>query len=75
MGELKDYALLGFGWLLGILSPAVVERVRRAYRRDEIARGLAIELHDLRFRLVLAVLHLRRRSARLSESVIGDRNL
>jgi hypothetical protein len=42
------------GWLLGLLSPAIVNSIQRHYRRKEIQQGIITELTDLRFRIATA---------------------
>jgi hypothetical protein len=66
MGDLSDYIKLGFGWLLGILGPAVIELVRKGYRRKELLRGLAVELHELRFRIALVLLMVRKHTGTMT---------
>lgn len=39
-------------WLLGLLTPQLVETIARRYRRPELMRSLALELDELRFKLV-----------------------
>ena len=48
-----EASLLLIGWLLGLLSPEVVERIRRRYRRHELGTTIAIELDELRYKLVI----------------------
>lgn len=43
------------GWLLGLLSPAIVDVIRRYYRQREIRSGIIGELAELRFRMAAAV--------------------
>jgi len=42
---------LVFGWLLGICSYLIVDRIRRHYSKDEFKRGLTVELKEVRLRL------------------------
>lgn len=39
------------GWLLGLLSPAIVSRIQSHYREREIRKSIITELTDLRFRM------------------------
>ena len=41
------------GWLLGILSPLIVERSKRQYQVLDVKRGILTELKDHRSRLVM----------------------
>lgn len=42
------------GWLLGLLSPTIVNGIQRHYRQREIQQGIVTELADLRFRMAAA---------------------
>ncbi len=42
-----------FGWLLGLLAPAVVERIRKGYRRSELMVAIKAELHELQYKMAL----------------------
>ena len=42
------------GWLLGVLSPLIVDRIRNRYQEDEIRDGVYSELRELRFTLLVA---------------------
>lgn len=48
-----EYATLLVGWLLGLLSPRIDERIRRRYRRKELEKSLIAELRDLRYRMAV----------------------
>lgn len=50
----KTVVAILLGWLLGLLSPPIVELIQRRHRRSELGRSLFIELEGLR--LSLAVL-------------------
>lgn len=42
-----------FGWLLGLLAPAIQERIRRTYRASELIVAIRAELHELQFKMAL----------------------
>lgn len=42
------------GWLLGLLSPIIVDRIRTRYREKEVKEGIFTELRDLRLRMAAA---------------------
>ena len=46
-----DYLSLMLGWLLGLLSPGITERIRRKYRSKELRQSLIAEMRDLRYRM------------------------
>ncbi|MEW6615702.1 MAG: hypothetical protein AB1401_09585 [Thermodesulfobacteriota bacterium] len=41
-----------FGWILGILSPLVVEKVKKRLQREELKDGLIIELEEVQIKLI-----------------------
>ena len=45
---LQALGLLLLGWLLGLLSPLIVERVRNTQRRREVSAAILTELQDLK---------------------------
>ena len=47
-----NIVFLILGWLLGILSPLIVDRVRRHYQINEVKQGIITELKETKFRLV-----------------------
>jgi hypothetical protein len=46
---LIKFGILGVGWLLGILSPSIVESIRRARDVRPMQESLADELHEIRY--------------------------
>jgi hypothetical protein len=40
-----------FGWLLGLLAPAIVERIRKEHRRSELTVAIQAELHELQYKM------------------------
>lgn len=44
--------LVLIAWLLGLLTPQIVERIVRRYRRPELMKSIALELDELRFKLI-----------------------
>ncbi len=49
---LRDVGLLALGWLFGLLSPIVVDAIRRKRLKTDFANALTTELNQLRARLV-----------------------
>lgn len=47
------YLLLG--WLLGLLSPQVAERIKRHYQKSDLRCGIISELKEIKVRVVSAV--------------------
>lgn len=52
--ELEAVAFVVVGWLLGLLSPLIVERLRRPYQRQELIDSVLSELDEMRFTMALA---------------------
>jgi hypothetical protein len=59
------------GWLLGILSPAIIEEIRRRRRLDRLQRAMALELHELQFMMAMKTFVLRQRKNRLDDEFLG----
>jgi hypothetical protein len=49
----EPLATLLLGWLLGILQPAIVERIRKNYRRAELTVAIKSELHEMQYKMAL----------------------
>jgi len=56
---MKEVGILLVGWFLGLLSPQIVEHISRRYRRPELMRSVAIELDELRFKLLTVRCNIR----------------
>lgn len=52
-----DVLSIILGWLLGILSPVIVSRITRQYKRDDLYKGIMKEVDHIRERL-LGNMHL-----------------
>ncbi len=53
--QLNEVAFLILGWLLGLLSPLLVERIHNERRRKDIQNGIMAELIDVKFRMASVV--------------------
>ena len=42
-----------FGWLLGLLSPAIVEKIKSEHSKKQFFNALCSEAHELQFRITL----------------------
>jgi hypothetical protein len=58
------------GWLLGLLSPRIVELLQRPYRRAELRRSLFIELEDLSRKVAALAYVLAHRSAAIDRPLL-----
>jgi hypothetical protein len=50
---------IAFGWCLGLLGPAIVDRIRRHYQAAELMRGITVELHELQYTMAVVTFTLR----------------
>ena len=57
--QLKELGILILGWLLGVLSPLISQRIQRGYRRDELVDALVAEARGIQFRMALLAWRLR----------------
>src|SRR5215510_2779259 len=53
--DLEKIILLILGWLIGLLSPIIVDVIRKRREAKELTVALYSELHELQYRLVNAV--------------------
>lgn len=59
------------GWLLGMLSPAVIEEIRRKRRLKLLGRAIAQELHELQFQMALRAFVFRERAVKLDDDFLS----
>jgi hypothetical protein len=59
MLDLPDIGLVIVGWLLGTLSPGIVEAIARTKRKKQLFASLAQEAHELRYKLALVAHRVR----------------
>jgi hypothetical protein len=50
--------ILIVGWLLGLLSPAIIDAIRRRRENKEVSSALRTELEELRYRLACVVFRI-----------------
>lgn len=49
----------GFGWLLGLLAPAITRRIGKDYRKSELRTAIKTELEELAYKLIVVAFHIR----------------
>lgn len=59
-----------FGWLLGLLAPAISERIKRRYQREEIRAAIEVELYEIRYRLAGSVYVINQRHGTIDKDVL-----
>lgn len=58
------------GWLLGLLSPGIAERIRRSYRIKDVTNALIAELNEVKYNLALTAYLLCGRLAMLDNEAL-----
>jgi hypothetical protein len=61
---------VAFGWLLGLLGPAIVKRIERSYRKDELKRALLSELDELAQRMTATSFFFRDQAKTLDDQYL-----
>lgn len=72
---MEKIALIVFGWLLGLLGPAVIDAIRRSRENRQAAHAIHAELREVAYKLALAChyifMHQGKVDRRRLEWVIG----
>jgi hypothetical protein len=58
------------GWLMGLLSPTITERIRRKYRRRDMMQAVVDEMHGLRFIMVWVANKVRVRNLNVTDEFL-----
>lgn len=64
---MNSVLLIVLGWLLGLLAPAIVERIRKGHRSAELMRAIVSDLQELRYQMVCVSYLVRVRNGTLSK--------
>ncbi len=67
---LSPVLMVLLGWLLGLLTPVIAERIRRPYRRRDLMQGVVDEMLGLQHTLVAVAYKIRTRNAELSDDFL-----
>ena len=68
---MEQIMLIVLGWLLGMLSPAVVGKIAQSYRKDRLFNAMKAELEDFKYRLVLAHILLTQRHCEINKEYLN----
>lgn len=68
---LHQFIYIAFGWLLGLLAPAIVEKIRQRYRTKSLKAAMAAELHELQYLMALVSYKLNDYSGLLTDEFLG----
>jgi hypothetical protein len=72
MPELSTIVTIFFGWLLGLLTPGVAERIRRPYRRHDLMRAVVDEMRELQFTMANVAYRIRARRAEVTDAFLDE---
>ncbi len=50
---MEQITFILLGWLLGLLSPVIVEKISSEYNKKQFFKAACTELHDLQYRIVI----------------------
>ena len=70
METLEKVLLISFGWLLGLLSPAIVDTIRKRREAKEVKIAVWTELHELQYHLTNAVFLIENRYGQINRELI-----
>jgi hypothetical protein len=52
---MENIIYLALGWLIGLLSPTITEKIKKEYKKEELLYGFLSELEETKYRLALMV--------------------
>jgi hypothetical protein len=67
MDQFDRLPYLFVGWLMGLLAPAIVDRIRRNYRASALRKAIIADLHELQFTMASVAFTLRDHLASMSD--------
>jgi hypothetical protein len=70
--ELQPVLLLLMGWAMGLLSPGIVERIRRKYRQRDVMQAVIDELHGLRFTMMWVAYTVRAHNCKVTDEFLDN---
>jgi len=66
---MKEIALIIFGWLLGLVSPIILEGFKDRRRLKSFSSSLKVELEDLQYRMAISSFYLVQKHGRLTSEI------
>jgi len=67
---MEKVALIFFGWLLGLLSPIIVDAIKTRYKKEEFRKAIISELKEIQYRLSCNVFLLNRRFGTIDKQLL-----
>lgn len=68
--QLETVLTILLGWLLGLLTPGIAERIRRPYRRRELIWAVVDEMLSLQHTMAIVAYQMRAMRAEVSDSFL-----
>ena len=68
---MEQLLLISFGWLLGLLAPAIQKKIGQRYRANELKEAIVAELQEHRFRMAVVSYKMRTRDGELSDEFLS----
>jgi len=59
-----------FGWLLGLLSPVIVDKINSEYSKKQFFKAACTELHDLQYRVAIVCFMLGQRYGKIDKEFL-----
>ena len=67
---MEQFIYIIFGWLLGLLAPSIVERIRRLYRTNDLIDAINAELHEHTYLMAIVAYQLNKYSGKLTDEFL-----
>jgi hypothetical protein len=68
----ESLLMLMLGWFMGLLSPGIVERIRRGYRRGDLMTAVVNELVGLQYTMAIVAWRIRTRNGEVTDEFIDS---
>ena len=65
-----DFVILVIGWVLGLVSPLLADRIKKPYRRKELLASIMVELKELRVKMAMVAYLMQTKTGNLDRSFL-----
>ncbi|HZT33485.1 MAG TPA: hypothetical protein VFA33_26595 [Bryobacteraceae bacterium] len=72
VGELEPLLMLVLGWAMGLLSPTIVEKIRRRYKQRDLMNAVVDEFLGLQYTMTMVAWIHRARNAEVTDSFLDS---
>jgi hypothetical protein len=70
LNQLDTILMILVGWLLGLLTPGIAERIRRPYRRRDLMQAVVDEMLGLQYTMAIVAYRIRARYADVPDAFL-----